>query len=422
MREITNRDKAHMTTHELIETHGYIAETHYVWTEDDYRLNVHRVLPPDDRISPVSLGVHTIDWLGSMVNNSKNHNSSVSPESCDRVSDRASVASSKIPVLVHHGLLSSSADWVLLGSHKALAYVLCDNGFDVWLGNARGNTYSRGHKRYSIRDNEFWNFSWHEIGYYDLPALIDYILDKTGHTKLYYIGYSQGTTVFYVMGSERPEYNDKVEGMISLAPVAYLANQKSPLLKCLVYFYRLAEWGSVVWNIHHCFPRNRRWQTRLLSSFIRTVPGAMTKSFCYCWFHLIAGFGSNQLDKSMLPEIFGHFPAGASTKQMFHFAQLITSKSFQKYDHGAKQNKMLYGSIRPPEYNLSKIKTPVTIFYSDNDFLTHATDVQKLAKKLPNIRQVKKIQYDKFNHIDYLWGRDAKTLLYINIVKILKKL
>lgn len=87
----------------------------------------------------------------------------------------------------------------------------------------------------------FLCYSWHEIGYYDIPALIDYILDKTGHAKLYYIGYSQGTTVFYVMGSERPEYSDKVKGMISLAPIAYLENQRSPLFKCLVYFYRLLK-------------------------------------------------------------------------------------------------------------------------------------------------------------------------------------
>ncbi|XP_032664161.1 lipase 3-like [Odontomachus brunneus] len=422
MKEISSDDEAHMTTDELIKTHGYIAETHNVWTEDDYRLRVHRVLPSDDRIPPVSLDDHTNDWNVADIYDS-NHNSSVSPESCHQTSETpCAFTSSKVPVLLFHGLLSSSADWVLLGSHNALAYVLCDNGFDVWLGNARGNSYSRNHKYYSVKDSEFWNFSWHEIGYYDIPALIDYILNKTGHTKLYYIGYSQGTTAFYVMGSERPEYNDKVKSMISLAPIAYLANQKSPLLKCLVYFYRLMEWGSVVCNVHQCFPRNKWWQTRLLSSFVRTAPRAMTKGFCYCWFHLIAGFGSDQLDKLILPSIFGHFPAGASTKQVFHYAQLITSKSFQKYDHGAELNKALYGSIKPPEYNLSKVKTPVTIFYSDNDFLTHTTDVLKLAKKLPNVKQVKKIQYDKFNHIDYLWGRDAKTLLYINIVKILKKL
>lgn len=91
------------------------------------------------------------------------------------------------------------------------------------------------------KNNICFSYSWHEIGYYDLPAMIDYVLEKTGHSKLYYIGHSQGTTAFYVMMSERPEYNAKIKGMISLAPIAYLSNQRSPVLKCFVYFLDILE-------------------------------------------------------------------------------------------------------------------------------------------------------------------------------------
>lgn len=55
------------------------------------------------------------------------------------------------------------------------------------------------------------------------------------------MGYSQGTTAFYVMASEKPEYNRKIKGMVSLAPVAFLSNQRSPLLKLVVHFYGLME-------------------------------------------------------------------------------------------------------------------------------------------------------------------------------------
>lgn len=53
-------------------------------------------------------------------------------------------------------------------------------------------------------------FSWHEIGYYDMPAVIDYVIERTGFKKLYYIGHSQGTTAYAVLASERPEYNEKI--------------------------------------------------------------------------------------------------------------------------------------------------------------------------------------------------------------------
>ncbi|KYN14969.1 PREDICTED: lipase 3-like [Trachymyrmex cornetzi] len=419
MSKTTNQDEVHMTTPELIEAHGYIAETHQICTEDDYYLTVHRVLP-NDRVPSKSLNADIINTNAAVIN-SEDYNLSISTESHQLLeTSECYISSSRLPVIINHGLLSSSADWVLLGPHKALAYVLCDNGYDVWLANARGNTYSKSHKYYSIKDRDFWNFSWHEIGYYDLPATIDYILGKTSHSKLYYIGYSQGATTFFVMGSERPEYNPKIKGMISLAPAVFLENQKSSVLKLGAYFHSILEWGSYICNINQWLPRNK-WQSFILRIFLSNAPHPMTKGFCNCWFYLIAGFGSEQLDKSMLPLIFGHSPAGSSVKQFLHFSQLITSGSFNKFDYGTKSNLSLYGSTQPPKYTLERIKVPVAIFYSENDFINHHINVQKLADNLPNVIQTEKIAYEKFNHIDYLWGRDARTILYNNIVTVLKK-
>jgi lysosomal acid lipase/cholesteryl ester hydrolase len=67
------------------------------------------------------------------------------------------------------------------------------------------------------------------MGVHDLPAEIDWVLNVTGHKKLFYIGHSMGTTMFYVMASMRPEYNDKVQLMVSLAPVAFVGHVKSPI-------------------------------------------------------------------------------------------------------------------------------------------------------------------------------------------------
>lgn len=67
------------------------------------------------------------------------------------------------------------------------------------------------------------------MGYFDLPAEIDFILNNTIYTQLTYIGHSMGTTMFYVMASMRPEYNEKLLGQISLAPVGYLSRTRSPI-------------------------------------------------------------------------------------------------------------------------------------------------------------------------------------------------
>lgn len=113
------------------------------------------------------------------------------------------------------------------------ALLLHDLGYDVWLGNARGNTYSRTHSRLSPKSRRFWDFSWHEIGYYDLPTIVDHIVKTTGTEQLDYIGHSQGVTTFLVMNILRPEYQKLFRTVITMSPVAFLADLQNPYLKLL---------------------------------------------------------------------------------------------------------------------------------------------------------------------------------------------
>lgn len=137
------------------------------------------------------------------------------------------------------------------------------------MGNARGNTYSKSHVSKSPTDKEFWNFSWHEIGIYDLPAIIDYALKTTKQEKLFYVGHSQGTTAYYVLMSTRPEYNDKVRLMVSLAPVAFMSNLKSPGLRSNVPLIKLLQVKDTLYQNYACFytckPNNKlnRGQTEV---------------------------------------------------------------------------------------------------------------------------------------------------------------
>jgi lysosomal acid lipase/cholesteryl ester hydrolase len=69
------------------------------------------------------------------------------------------------------------------------------------------------------------------MGVSDLPAVIDYILENTGSEQIFYAGHSMGTTMFYVLASELPEYNTKIRAQFSLAPVAFMSHLKSPLIQ-----------------------------------------------------------------------------------------------------------------------------------------------------------------------------------------------
>ncbi|EDW64195.2 lipase 3 [Drosophila virilis] len=359
-----------LNTLELLEKYGYPAENHTVQTEDDYFLNIHRIPRPNAK-----------------------------------------------PVLLMHGLLDSSATWVIMGPEKGLGYWLYDQGYDVWMGNVRGNTYCRKHASYTPDDSEFWDFSFHEIGIFDLPKIIDHVLEQTDSTQLHYIGHSQGTTSFWIMGSERPEYMEKIQFMQALAPVAFFKDCKSPPLNFLGATPLSSTLLLQMLGANEFLPQTEFTETVSAAVCDGTEFGAR---LCSNTLFLFTGFDKEQLNETMLPTILGHAPAGASTKQILHFGQMKSLNDFRKYDYGPFENQLRYKNFLPPKYKLENVNAKVALYYGLNDWLAQPGDVTTLYFKLPNVQFKYLVDYPKFNHLDFMWGIDARELLYNRMLESMR--
>ncbi|XP_050072240.1 lipase 1-like [Anopheles maculipalpis] len=360
-----------LETPELIRKYGYPIEQHEVITDDGYVLALTRIP-------------------------SKANSTNRSP-----------------PVLLVHGLFASSADFLIIGPNNSLAYLLADHGYDVWLADLRGNRYSRRHTRMSPDSRSYWDYSWHEMGYYDLPATIDHILHVTGVSRLHYIGYSQGTTVFFVMASSRPAYNEKIVRMYALSPAVYVEHVRSPIFRWLAVNSAAVKCFLDTMGLWQVLPHNKAQY-----ALQRTLcPAWKTRSICVQLVEQLVGPNPNGTDRLAQHIVAGHNPSGASSKQLLHFAQLNLSGRFQQFDYERKeQNLAHYGRENPPSYNLTTVTAPVVIFYGLNDWMVDPANVIRLANELPNLVFKSAVEDPHFNHLDFVTAKRVRALVYEKIL------
>ncbi|EDW37268.1 GL25626 [Drosophila persimilis] len=366
----------HKVTATLITNHNYPVEEHTVHTPDDYILTIYRI-----PTSP-KLQLHSNETIQKPV------------------------------VFLQHGILCASDDWIINGPETSLAYMFADAGYDVWLGNARGNTYSRQHKHIHPDTSDFWKFSWHEIGVYDLAAMLDYALSASNANSLHFVAHSQGTTTFFVLMSSLPWYNEKVRSVHLLAPIAYMRNHSFILSKLGGIFLGSPSFLSWILGSMELLPITS--MQKLMCEHVCSE-GSMFKFLCSGLLDFIGGWGTRHLNQTLLTDVCATHPAGASTSQIIHYLQLYASGDFRQYDHGREQNEIIYQQSTPPAYNVKNINSCVHMYYSDNDYMSAVEDVEYLASLLP-CAELYRIPYSDWNHYDFLWSTNVKEVINNRII------
>jgi pimeloyl-ACP methyl ester carboxylesterase len=124
-------------------------------------------------------------------------------------------------VLFQHGIFDSAFAWVAPGAARGLAYRAFDLGFDVFLGNFRGNPLTKEHNRPG-----YWDFCVDEHGQADLAGMVDALVDtKRGegidpdNLHITLVAHSMGGAAAMIYVATRA--NHRIDRLVLLAPAGF---------------------------------------------------------------------------------------------------------------------------------------------------------------------------------------------------------
>lgn len=353
-----------MTTAELIAHFGYPAEEHMVRTNDGYLLSLQRIS-----------------------HSKKVQNTTSMPRPA---------------VLLMHGLMQNSEVWVC--SEDALAFMLSDSGFDVWLGNIRGNKYSCKHINLKPHDPKFWDFSLDEMALHDLPDTIDYVLNASGNKTLRYVGFSQGTGAAFACFSLLPRVAAKISMFVALSPAAKARGLKQGMLQTFInmapqsLFLFLGTRAFLSFSLFWRSILPRRMFARVIDRSCKVL---------FNW--NMANIGALDRKSRLYPHLFSL----SSVKTVVHWLQIAACDRFQQYDENQNFDKG-YRGILPQAYPVSQIACKMACFYGGADTLT---DLHWLLGQLPPGTIQERIE--EYEHLDLIWAADAHEKVFPRVVHVL---
>uniref|UniRef100_A0A8D0HPB3 Lipase n=1 Tax=Sphenodon punctatus TaxID=8508 RepID=A0A8D0HPB3_SPHPU len=355
---------------EIIQYNGYPSEEYFVETEDGYILAIYRI--PYGR------------------------------NNCGRP---------KTAVFLQHAVLGDATHWISNLSNNSLGFILADAGYDVWLGNSRGNTWSTKHKTTDPQEQKFWEFSFDEMGKYDLPAAVYFILNKTEQEQMYYVAHSEGTATGFVALSTRTELAQKIKMFFALAPVATITFAQTPMVKMATLPETLLR---VMFGSKGVFHQNKVLKRPL------TLLCTNQQTFCASVLSFVTGSNMKNMNMSQMDMYVAHSPAGTSVQNALHWRQILFAKQFQAFNYGSPEKNMeKYNQRTPPLYKIEEVKIPVAAWSGGQDLFADPKDMNMLLSRIANLTYHE--HFPEWQHLDFIWGLDATERMYMKIIDLMKK-
>ncbi|NXJ20237.1 LIPM Lipase, partial [Dicrurus megarhynchus] len=349
--------------------HGYPREEYNVMTEDGYFLSLNRI--PHGRRHPGPSG-------------------------------------SRLPVLIVHGFYQDGGDWVDNFPDSSLAFILADAGYDVWIGNNRGNSWSRRHLNLSIASEEFWDFSFHEMAMYDLPAMVGFILMQTEQERLFYVGHAQGNSLAF---SSLPHLAEKIKLFFALSPLYTFRHVQGPVLK-LVFLPDAVL--KRLFGTRELVLVGRKEKLLLVEecSLLLAAKACANEIF------LAEGYDWKNLNLSRMDAYLSHFPDYTSVKNLLHWGQTAKTGEFKMFDYRLR-NMEKYNQPTPPHYRIEAMRVPVALWSGDRDWVSPPEEIRSLLSRLTSV--VYHEHFPDWNHVDPHWGLDAPQRVYRRMVALMEE-
>lgn len=368
---------------EMIESRGFKCEKHAIETKDGFLLETRRIVNPKIGKTKKTVVLSHAMFLTARVflSNSPGGNVNESLE--------------------------------VIGNN--IGFELAKRGYDVWLPNLRGKNIAFETQKYN-RSNNPWAFSFDELVKFDVPAVIDYIMEKTQEKKIGWIGYSQGNAVIFGLFATQPTYNDIIDPFVALAPIASVSHgilgDPMKISSHWRIIYKLLGDGPLLpVNVYDIFAQIVCMQYPSICLYI------MDSNSQENW-------DSKHFNKTRLPVMVGLNSMQESVRNFIFWVQQFHSnekRGLHYFNFGSKENIKKYGTSTPPIYYWSNITNEhIYLITSERDEMSGPQDMNIVKKAVKVPIHHHKIPIKNWSHLDFVFGPETGKYIIKPILDILE--